>query len=135
LQIFSLQFCKFSVILCFNLYKILDFDWNKLYIHFCFSKLFFREKKFADFFGGQCECKKVKFSKNIETTTYKRVAKKRYKKGTVNHTFFVIEFINIRMINIILLISITTEKPENNLLSNQQDFLSWHATNIFLNFF
>jgi len=54
LRIFLLQFCEFSVILWFNLYKILDFDRNNLYTHFCYSELLIlREKRFADFLFGQ----------------------------------------------------------------------------------
>ena len=54
MPIFLLQFCEFSVILRCNLYKIVDFDRNNLYTHFCLSELFIlREKRFADFLFGQ----------------------------------------------------------------------------------
>jgi len=39
LRIFLSQFCEFFVILWFNLFKILDFNRNSLYTHFCFSVL------------------------------------------------------------------------------------------------
>ena len=51
LQIFSLLFGEFSVILRFIIYKILEFDRNNAYSHFCFSKiLILRENKYRAFF-------------------------------------------------------------------------------------
>ena len=53
LRICYLQFCKFSEILWFNLFKILDFERNNLFTHFCFSKLLIlREKKGSRIFFG-----------------------------------------------------------------------------------
>ena len=92
MQIFLLQFCKFSAILCFNLCKILDFDRNELYTHFCFSEvLILREKRLTDFFWAIGVPKKIyKFSKNIEKNTIQESCTKKYNlaPGAANHTFF-----------------------------------------------
>ena len=79
MRIFFLQFWKFSKILLFNLFKILDFNRNNLFTHFCFSELLIlREKKGSRiFFGPLHGIPKKKFSKNIEKTPYRRVAQKR----------------------------------------------------------
>ena len=87
LRIFFLQFCEFSVILRFNLYKILDFDSNNLYTHFCFSELLIlREKKVRGFFWA----KKFKISKKYWKKSYWRFTQKRYyfAPGVANNTFF-----------------------------------------------
>jgi len=73
--------------------KILDFDRNKLYTHFCFSELLIlREKKVCGFSFGPLEyqIKLQIFKKIIEKTPYRRVAQKRYKfaQGAANYTFF-----------------------------------------------
>ena len=45
--IFLLQFCKFSAILWSNLFRILDFDRNNLFTHFCFSELLILKEKIS----------------------------------------------------------------------------------------
>ena len=45
--IFLLQFCKFSAILWSNLFRILDFDRNNLFTHFCFSELLNLKEKIS----------------------------------------------------------------------------------------
>ena len=63
LQIFSLLFGEFSVILRFIIYKILELDRNNIYSHFCFYKiLILRENKYRGFSYGHWNTKR-KFQK------------------------------------------------------------------------
>ena len=71
MRIFSLQFCEFSVIFLFNLWKILDLERNNMNTHFCFSeRLILREKRFADFLLGHWSTKKI--------TNFQKILKKHH---------------------------------------------------------
>ena len=84
--IFTLQFCEFSVILWSNNYKILKFNRNNIYTHFCYSEiLIFKEKKTSLIFSGHKRTPK----KNIE----KKTIKERFtNKGKIFHQKSLIKF-------------------------------------------
>ena len=72
---------------------------------FCFSELLILiEKKFADFFLVHWNTKKIKFSKNIKKSRYRRVAQKMYNfaPGAADHTFFDWPCIYIQYLSIYL---------------------------------
>ena len=73
------NFANFSVFLWFNLFKILNFDRNNLFTHFCFFELLIlKEKKVRGFFLFAIEVpKKYKFSKNIKKNTIQKSCTKK----------------------------------------------------------
>ena len=83
---FLIKFCKFSEILWFNLFQILDFDRNNLFTHFVFLNCWFWERKmFADFFFGP-----LKYKKKLKKYPTGELHKKRntFSADAANHTFF-----------------------------------------------
>ena len=92
MRIFLSQFWEFLWFFDSIFKKILDFDRNNLYTHFCFSELLILiEKMVCGFSFGPLEYqKKILIFKKYWKTPYRRVAHKRYNfaLGAANHTFF-----------------------------------------------
>jgi len=108
LWIFTLQFCEFSVILWSNIYNILEFNRNKIYVHnFAILKFWFLKKKsFADFFRAIREEKKYWKNTVQESCT---------NKGTILHQKSIIKFfLTYPFVYIYMVLAIAGQTAEPN---------------------